>query len=332
MKKILLILSFIFSLQINAQIISTVVGNGLATYAGDGGQATSAELTLPMSVTTDAVGNIYIADYGNSSLRKVNTSGIITTIAGNGVEGFSGDGGQATAAQLDSLTGVTVDAAGNIYITDTYNNRIRKINTLGIITTIAGNGTIGYSGDGGQATNAQLNLPISSVAIDAAGNIYIADLNNSCVRKINTSGIISTITGNNFIGINGGFSGDGGQATAAALSNVAAVTFDAAGNLYISDSNNNRIRKIDVSGIITTIAGNGGYGLNGDGGQATNSELSAPVGITFDSAGNLYIADEANNVIRMVNTGGIISTIAVVVQVILLVMVDWQLTHNLLGQ
>ena len=310
MKNFLFTLSVIFSLQANAQIISTVAGTGTSSYSGDGGQATSAELTLPTAVTTDASGNIYIADFGNSSLRKVNTSGIITTIAGNGGEGFSGDGGQATAAQLDSLAGVTVDAAGNIYITDTYNYRIRKINTLGTITTIAGNGTLGYSGDGGQATNAQLNLPNGGVAIDAAGNIYIADLNNSCVRKINTLGIISTIAGNNFAGTSGGFSGDGGQATAAALSNVAAIAFDAAGNLYISDSYNNRIRKIDISGIITTVAGIGSYGLSGDGGQATNAQLSAPVGITFDSAGNLYIADQSNNAIRMVNTIGIISTIA----------------------
>jgi hypothetical protein len=261
------------------------VGNGLASHTGDGGQATAAGINTPRALTFDAKGNLYIADYGNNLIRKVNTAGIITTIAGNGMSGFSGDGGQATSASLNGPKGIALDGIGNIYISDAYNMRIRKVNTLGVITTIAGKGTAGFSGDGGQATSAELNYP-ERVIVDAANNFYIADYYNNRVRKINTAGIITTIAGNG----TGGFSGDGGQATAAGLNQLTEVALDAANNLFIVDFLNNRIRKVNSSGIISTVAGNGTAGFSGDGGQATAAKLNNPYGISFDCIGNLYIA------------------------------------------
>ncbi len=301
MKKILFILASVFVININAQNIITIAGNGTFGYSGDGGQATIAELGKPGGITFDATGNLYFADSENDCIRKINNSGIITTIVGNGTNGFTGDGGQATNAQLSNPYGVVIDASGNLYIADGYNNRIRKVNTLGIITTIAGNGTTGYSGDGGQATAAELYIP-SGITIDILGNLYIAT--NSSVRKVNTLGIITTFAGNG----TGGYSGDGGQATAAQLY-PSRVTIDITGNLYISDGNN-RIRKVNTSGIITTIAGNGIGGYTGDGGQATNAELNQPFGIATDSYGNLYFSDDGNSRIRMINTSGVISTVA----------------------
>ena len=214
-------------------IITTIAGNGIAGYSGDGGLATNAELNNPYGVAVDSNGNIYIADTNNNRIRKVNsTTGIITTIAGNGTAGYSGDGGLATNAELYYPYGVAVDSNGNIYIADTYNNRIRKVNsTTGIITTIAGNGTAGYSGDGGPATNAQLNYPYG-VAVDSSGNIYIADTDNNRIRKVNsTTGIITTIAGNG----NPGYSGDGGPATNAELYDPSGVAVDSNGNIYIAD-------------------------------------------------------------------------------------------------
>jgi hypothetical protein len=304
-KKLLFLFVIFYCFNLKAQIITTVVGNGIASHTGDGGQATAAGINSPRAVVFDIAGNLYIADYGNNQIRKVNTLGIITTIAGNGIAGFSGDGGQATAASLNGPKGVKLDILGNIYVSDTYNMRIRKINTLGIIMTIAGNGVAGFSGDGGQATAAKLNYP-ERVILDAANNIYIADYYNNRVRKINTAGIITTIAGNG----SAGFSGDGGQATAAGLNQLTEVALDATGNLYIVDFLNNRIRKINTSGIITTIAGNGVAGFSGDGGQATAAKLNNPYGISFDCGGNLYIAEYGNNRIRRIDLTGIITTIA----------------------
>jgi len=286
-------------------IISTVAGNGTAGYSGDGGAATAASLSSPYGVAVDSAGNIYIADRSNNRIRKVNTSGIISTVAGNGALGYSGDGGAATAAQLSSPHRVTVDSSGNIYIADTGNYRIRKVNTSGIISTVAGNGTQGYSGDGGAATAAQINNPYG-VAVDSAGNIYIADNGNKRIRKVNTSGIISTVAGNG----TGGYLGDGGVATAAQLNNPYGVTVDNNGNIYIADTSNRRIRKVNTSGIISTVAGNGTAGYSGDGGAATAAQLNNPYGVTVDNSGNIYIADTSNRRIRKVNTSGIISTVA----------------------
>ena len=286
-------------------IISTVAGDGLISYGGDGGAATSAQLYAPTGVAVDGARNIYIADYGNSRIRKVNTSGIISTIAGNGIDGYSGDGGAAASAQLYAPTGVALDGVGNIYIADVGNSTIRKINTSGIISTLVGNSGEGFGGDGGLATNANLSYP-SCVFVDGAKNIYIVDEGNNRIRKINTSGIISTVAGN---GTNG-YGGDGGLATNAILNSPAGVALDGAGNIYIADAGNNRIRKVNTSGIISTVVGNGIEGFGGDGGVATSAILNSPDGISVDGAGNIYIADVGNGRIRKVNTNGIISTLS----------------------
>jgi sugar lactone lactonase YvrE len=286
-------------------IITTVAGNGVATYAGDGGPATKARLYLPSGVAFDAVGNLYIGDTCNNRVRKVGTNGIITTVAGTGNWGYSGDGRAATTASLNYPNGVAVDAWGNLYIGDTYNQRIRKVGTNGIITTVAGNGTLGYSGDGGAATNANLYRP-GGVALDTSGNLYIADNGNYRIRRVDTNGIITTVAGNG----NWGYSGDGGAATSASLYYPNGVALDASGSLYIADYSNNRIRRVDTNGIISTFAGNGGAGYSGDGGPATNASLYYPFGVAVDALGNLYIGDTYNNRVRIVNTNGVIATVA----------------------
>ena len=286
-------------------MITTVAGTGVGGYSGDGGPAIAAQLNSPQSVTVDGTGNLYIADTQNHRIRKVDTSGVITTVAGTGAGGYSGDGGSATAAQLDYPHGVTVDGTGNLYIADTHNHRIRKVDTSGVITTVAGNGVGGYSGDGGAATAAQLNSP-QSVTIDDTGNLYIADRNNHRIRKVDISGVITTVAGNGA----GGYSGDDGSATAAQLNNPFGVTVDGTGNIYIADTQNHRIRKVDTSGVITTVAGNGAGGYSGDDGSATAAQLSYPYGVTVDSAENLNIADTYNHRIRKVDTSGVITTVA----------------------
>lgn len=301
----LIIVIFFIRYSVEAQTITTYAGSGTSGFSGDGGVALLAKLYDPWAVAVDVGGNVYISDGGNNRLRKVNTSGIITTIAGTGVMGFSGDGGQATLAKLSGPVGVAVDASGNIYIAEPFNNRIRKINSSGVITTIAGNGNLGYSGDGGLATLAELNYP-TGVAVDAAGNIYIGDQGNNCIRKVNTGGIITTIAGSG----PGGYSGDGGPATLALLSTPAGVAVDAAGNVFVGDLGNQRIRKINTGGIISTIAGTGVQGFSGDGAAATLAQLNQPAGVSVDSSGNVYIADFTNSRIRKIDTGGIISTIA----------------------
>ncbi len=304
MKKIILaFIIAVFGLNIKAQIITTIAGNGTNGFSGDGGQATAAEFYSPNILALDHIGNLYFSDVYNNRLRKVNTAGIVSTIAGNGTNGFSGDGGQATAAELNFPEGIALDTLGNIYVTDYGNNRIRKINTTGIISTFAGNGTAGYAGDGGQATAANLWKP-EGIIFDKTGNLIFAD--HYCIRKVTTAGIISTIAGNG----TGGFAGDGGQATAAEMNCPVGLVFDPLGNLYFSDVSNNRVRMVTTSGIINTIAGDGGQFYSGDGGQATAARLYHPEGIVIDAIGNLYIADNGNNRIRMINTSGIISTIA----------------------
>jgi hypothetical protein len=288
-----------------AQIITTVAGAGSPGFSGDGGQATNAELSAQSDVILDSVGNLYIADLGNNRIRKVNTNGVITTIAGTGTAGYSGDGGQATDAEINQATGICFDASGNLYIADRNNSRIRMVNSAGIISTVAGNGSFGFSGDAGQAIDAELNTP-ENIVFDTHGNLFIADHYNNRIRMVNTSGIISTVAGNG----TQGFSGDGGQATAAALYYPVGVDFDATGNLFISDESNNRIRKVSTIGVINTVVGNGTSGYNGDGGQATSTALCYPSGVCFDPSGNMFISDSENNRIRKVNTLGIISTIA----------------------
>jgi hypothetical protein len=301
----LVILSFGITIYSQAQIIETIAGNGFTGYSGDGGQATAAEFDNPRYTTIDAAGNVYVTDYYNYVIRKITPAGIVSTFAGTGSAGFSGDGGQASAATFDDPMGMVVDASGNMYLADELNNRIRKITPAGIITTIAGNGTAGLSGDGGPATNAELNWPVG-LTLDASGNLLVGDYANSAIRKITPAGIITTIAGN---GVRG-FTGDGGQATAAEMNLIHGLVTDPAGNVYFDDFNNNRVRKITPAGIITTIVGTGAGGFSGDGGPATAAELNTATGIDIDAAGNLYIADYSNSAIRMVNTSGIISTIA----------------------
>jgi hypothetical protein len=289
-------------------IISTIAGGGASWpnggYGGDGGAATNAQLQWPIGVAVDGSGNIYIGDTYNNRIRKVtNSTGIITTIAGTGIAGSSGDGGPATSAQLNFPCDVALDGSGNVYIGDLNNNKVRKVNvSTGIISTIAGGGS---SGDGAFATNASLNGPFG-VAVDASGNVYIAEYNGNKIRKVNIStGIISTIAG-------GGSSGDGSPATSASLSEPISVAVDAAGNVYISEWSAGRARKVTAStGLISTIAGGNGWGNAGDGGQATAAQMMTPEGIALDSYGNVYISDENNRRIRKVTVStGIISTVA----------------------
>jgi len=280
--------------------IATVAGNGTVGYSGDGGPATSAGLYFAVGVAVDGAGNIYIADAYNNRIRKVDAgTGTITTVAGNGTLGYSGDGGPATSASLYYVWGVAVDGSGNIYIADAYNNRIRKVDAgTQTITTVAGNGSSGYSGDGGPATSAALNRP-EGVAVDASGNIYIADRVNGCIRKVDAaSGTITTVAGNGGVG----YSGDGGPATSATLYYPPGVALDGSGNIYIADSSNGRIRQVDArNGIITTVAGNGSAGYSGDGGPATSAGLYFPLGVAVDGTGNIYIADTYNQRIRKVS-------------------------------
>ena len=286
-------------------IIQTVAGNGTSTFSGDKGAAVAASLSDPFGVAVDAAGNVYIADTSNHRIRKVDTSGIIATVAGNGIEGFSGDGGAATSATLNTPIGVAVDRAGNLYITDAFNNRIRKVNALAVITTVAGNGDARFSGDHAAATSASLSAPFG-VAVDKVGNLYIADTSNHRIRKVDTSGMITTIAGNG----TEGFSGDGGPAAKASLNFPTGVTVDSAGNLFITDQSNNRIREVSTAGVITTVAGNGDAGFSGDHGAATSASLNLPIGTAVDTAGTLYIADTSNHRIRRVSADRMVTTVA----------------------
>jgi len=285
--------------------ICTLAGTANAGYNGDGIPALTAELYNVWATALDRNGNLYLSDAGNNRVRKVSSSGIISTVAGTGVSGFSGDGGPATSAQLTGPRGIAFDSNGNLYIADTQNNRIRMVTQVGIISTIAGNGTPGATGDGGPATSAQLFLP-GSVTTDSNGILYFTDDDNSRVRKVDSSGIITTVAGTGVYG----FSGDGGSAISAQFALPGGLAVDKNNNLYIADSNNYRIRKVTPSGVISTIAGNGSPGFSGDGGPAIDAQLSDPVGIALDGGGNLYFADALTNYIRMVTPSGIISTVA----------------------
>lgn len=277
-------------------VITTIVGTGSAGFSGDGGAATAATINYPGDIVLDNLGNLYFADSYNNCVRMVNTSGIITTIAGTGIAGYSGDGGAATSAKLNIPIGIALDAStGTIYIADQQNHRVRKVNAAGIISTIVGNGTVGYSGDGGPSTSALINYP-NYVSVDQTGNVYVTDNGNHCIRKISTTGIITTVAGNGLAGA----TGDGGPATAARLNYPAGTSFDSAGKLYIADYGNNRIRIVNASGTITTIAGTGGAGFAGDGGTATAALLGLPIDVAFNLAGDVLIADYGNNRLRLI--------------------------------
>ena len=319
--------------------INTIAGNNSQGYSGDSGPATSAQLYQPGGIAVDHSGNIYIADGGNHRVRKI-SNGTITTVAGTGTAGYSGDGKAATSAQLNNPVGVAVDSSGNLYIADAANNVIRQVSTSGTITTVAGNATLGagYTGDSGTATSAQLNNPVA-VAVDPSGNLFIADSNNNVIRKV-TQGAIFTLVGGSattdqlhhpdsvVLDANGdqfiadtlgrrivefsygafttlagnevyGYNGDGIQATQASLFDPMGVALDAAGNIYIADTINCRIRMVTPNGVITTIAGDGLPGFLGDGGPASQSAVYFPRALTVDNAGNVYISDSFNNVVRI---------------------------------
>ncbi|MDE2179981.1 MAG: tandem-95 repeat protein [candidate division NC10 bacterium] len=286
------------------RIITAVAGTSVAGFGGDGGPATQARLQGPFDVAVAPDSSLYVADTDNHRIRRVGPDGIITTVAGTGVQGFSGDGGPATQAALFYPIGVAVAFDGSLYIADTYNNRIRRVGPDGIITTVAGTGVQGFSGDGGSATQAMFNYPYR-VAVGPDGSLYIADSNNERIRRVGPDGIITTVAGT---GVQG-FSGDGGSATQARLQGPFGVAVAPDGSLYIADSNNERIRRVGPDGIITTVAGGGTPpdGL-GDGGSATQARLQGPFGVAVAPDGSLYIA--AHYRIRRVGPDGIIATVA----------------------
>ena len=281
--------------------ITTIAGTGERGFSGDGGPAGQAQLSAPFDVAADGAGNVYFAEYTNHRIRKVDAAGTITTFAGTGEFGLGGDGGPAVEAPLGYPRGVAVDGAGNVYISPR-GLGIGKVDSTGTITTIAGTERDGFGGDGGPASQARFHYP-AGIAVDVAGNLYIADSGNHRIRKIDATGTITTIAGRTF-------SGDGGPASQAQLSEPEGVAADRAGNVYIADSNNHRIRKVDATGTITTIAGTGESDFSGDGGPAVEASLRYPRGVAVDGLGNLYIADTSNGRIRRVDFAGTITTIA----------------------
>ena len=273
-------------------IITTVVGTGVSGYSGNGGPATAAKLYEPCSNTFDKKGNMYFCQTGNSVVSKVDMiTGIITTVAGNGTMGFSGDGGPATSAQMSDIQDVCVDKFGNLYIADSRNYRIRKVDTFGIISTVAGNGTYITSAFGVPATSTGLVFP-SCVVTDDTGNVYIG---NERVLKIDRSGILRNVVGNGMWA----YSGEGIPATNAQLIPIK-IRFDKYWNLFIVDRHNQRVYRVDATGIFHLEAGNGVYGSAGDNGPATAAELKGVTGITFDQCDNLYITQVDNNRIRKI--------------------------------
>ena len=289
-----------------AGTISTVAGDGTSGNGGDGGPATSAQLNGPEDVVVDASGAMWIGDDDNCEVRRVDPSGTITTVAGDGTCGYSGDHGPATAAELSDADGIAVDPAGNLYIADSFNNVIRKVDTAGIITTYAGTGAAGYSGDHGPATSADLDYPWG-VRLDRSGDLYVTDSLNNVVRMIDTAGTITTVAGTGVAG----YSGDHGPATSAELDDPTGMWVDPSGNVLIADEANHVIREVAPSGVITTVAGDGTASSSGDSGPATSAGLDEPYGVTEDVAGNLYIADYGASRVRKVTaSNGVISTFA----------------------
>ena len=337
--------SQVFTISVPGRVVSVDAGISLVGgFNGDGIPANTALLSFPSDVLLDHAGNVLIVEAGNCRIRKGSGTEIITTVAG----GFIGDGRPATSAALSDAEGITLDALGNLYLADAYDHRIRRVTPSGKISTFAGNGISAYSGDGGPAKKASLNFP-DGLAADSKGNLFIADRRNFVIRKVNKSGFISTFStvpafgdarsmtldaqGNLYVadsfncvilkvsrngassvvagvGENCGYNSDEIPATQALLGEPYGVAVDSRGNLYIGDSNNERVRMVDTNGIIHTVAGNGLPGFGGDGGPATNAMLFYPQGVAVDSKGDLLIADSFNCRLRMVNTSGIIETIA----------------------
>ncbi len=303
MKLLWIILLCLVSFGVKGQIITLFAGGG---NGGDGSPAISASVSDPNGLVFDKFGNLYFTENGNHRIRKIDTNGIITTVAGTGMAGFSGDGSLATAALLNEPDGIAVDTSGNVYFADGQNNRIRKINiSTGIITTVAGCNNAGFAGDSGLAVVASLYRP-GCVCFDKVGNMFIGDYGNKRVRKVNISGMITTYAGNGLIG----WGGDGGPAITARCNPFNVIATDDTGNLYVAEWSNNTVRKINTSGIISTLAGDtSNYLYNGDGIPAIKANI-APEAIALDDSGLLYISDENNNRIRKIDAAGIIHTIA----------------------
>src|ERR1019366_7837161 len=289
-------------------VITTISGNGNVGISGDD-VATTLAMVAPFGVAVDSAGNVYVAEYGSNRIRKIDTSGKITTAVGDGNQGFAGDGGAPNKVEMSLPTSVVVDSSGNLYFTDSLNNRIRKLSG-GTVSTFAGNGVVSRSGDGNAAAAAQLNTPLG-VAVDtvstvylAVSTVYLADTANNTVRRV-AGGVISNVAGTG----TAGSSGDGNPATGAQLNGPQGLAVDSAGDLYIADTQNKRVRKV-ANGVISTVAGSGTAGFAGDGGAAASAQLNAPFGVAVDAAGNLYIAEFSNNRVRKVSTNGNIGTLA----------------------
>ena len=291
------------------EIIDTFAGSGREGDGGDGGPASEAEFSFPRSVAVDSSGNAYVADTRNHRVRKIDLSGVMSTLAGTGRDGDEGDGGPASEALLCFPAGVAVGPTGNVYVADTWNHRVRKIDPSGVISTLAGTGSRGYEGDGGPASEATLAYPMA-VTADARGNVYVADSRNHRIRRISPEGVISTFAGTGTRG-NGG---DGGPAPQASLAQPSGVAADAAGNVYIADSENHRIRRVSPYGVISTFAGTGGRADEGDGGLASEATITYPVAVAADSEGSVYVVAQIpgtrNNRVRRIDTAGGISAFA----------------------
>jgi sugar lactone lactonase YvrE len=291
--------------RISGGVITTVVGTTVAGFGGDGSAATAAEISDPYAVVVDDAGTIYIADFENQRIRAVAATGTITTVIGTGDTVATGDGGAATCAQLQNPNSVAVDPTGALVFSDTSGGRVRRVDPQGVITTLAGDGVPGFSGDGGPAVAAQIDNPLG-VAFDASGAVYFVDQDR--IRRVDGTGTITTVAG----GRSDGVLGDGGAATAARLVSPRNLAIDAAGELFISDPGDHRVRKVDSTGTITTVAGTGGTGSSdlGDGGPAIAAQVDGPAGLAIDGDGDLFIADLADNVVRRVDSAGIITTVA----------------------
>jgi sugar lactone lactonase YvrE len=279
--------------------ISTITGTGVAGYGGDGQIATGGTINGPWGIAMDVSGNIFIADSANNRIRKISgTTGVISTYAGTGTAGYGGDGGAAASAVLNNPSCLAIDNNGNLYVCDTANNRIRMITPGGgTITTVAGNGTEGYSADGVAATTSALNDP-EGVAFDSNNNMFIADYGNNRIREVAIgSGLISTVAGT---GVSG-YAGDNGSPILAKLHGPRGVAIDVHNAIYFADSINNVVRKVTLGGTISTIAGNGTAGYSGDNGPATLAKLTLPSGVILDGSGNIYVVDTGNNVIRRID-------------------------------